>query len=85
MTIMTLYKGAGASVTTVYTEGRVESGYFRLIADEGRAITDGTRIVTVVDTDTPYDWTDCDADTDDELTAEEALDILTGGESDEAE
>ena len=33
---------------------------YRLIADEGMAITDGSSIVECVDTNSSEDWTDCD-------------------------
>ena len=33
---------------------------YRLIADEGMAITDGSLIVESVDTDSSEGWTDCD-------------------------
>lgn len=42
---------------------------YRLIADEGMAITDGTSIVECVDTDSSEGWTDCDLP--EELTIEE--------------
>ena len=34
---------------------------YRLIADEGMAITDGTSIVKCVDTNSSEGWTDCKA------------------------
>ena len=33
---------------------------YRLIADEGMAITDGSSIVVCVDTNSSEGWTDCD-------------------------
>lgn len=40
----TLYTGNGASLSPVYAEGRTESKYIRLIAEEGKAITDGAEV-----------------------------------------
>jgi len=51
---------------TEYTE------LFRLVADEGRTLTDGVRHVECVDTDNPDAW-------EEEITAEEALAIITEG------
>ena len=62
-----LYTGNGVSLSPVNAEGRTESKYVRLIADEGKAITNGVTVTTCVDvlsTDAP-NWTDC------ELPAEE--------------
>ena len=58
----TLYTGNGVSLSPVYAEGRTESRYVRLIADEGRAITDGDTVTVCVDVlriDTDR-WADCD-------------------------
>lgn len=69
-----LYTGGGVSLSPIPAEGRTLSKYVRLIADEGRAITNGEAVTTCVDTLTPEVWTDCDMPTDEEeLTAEEAL------------
>ena len=50
-------------------DGIVYSIIYRLIADEGMAITDGSSIVECVDTDSSEGWTDCDLP--EELTLEE--------------
>ena len=42
---------------------------YRLIADEGMAITDGSSIVECIDTDSSEGWTDCELP--EELTLEE--------------
>lgn len=42
---------------------------YRLIADEGMAITDGSLIVECIDTNSSEGWTDCDLP--EELTIEE--------------
>ena len=41
-------------------EGTYYTLIYRLIADEGMAITDGTSIVECVDTNSSEGWTDCD-------------------------
>lgn len=87
MTTIKLYTGGGVSLSPRNGEGRAESEYVRLIADDGKGITDGNIITTCVDTKTPEAWTDCDApdyddtpeERGDELTAKaEAYDILMG-------
>lgn len=82
MIVKTLYTGGGVSLSPVYAEGRSESRYVRLVADDGKAVTNGSIITACVDvpTDQVGNWSDCAAqEQDDELSAEEALDILTGG------
>ena len=56
-----LYTGGGVSLSPVPAEGRTLSTYVRLIADDGRAITDGSTVTVCVDTTRPELWTDCDA------------------------
>lgn len=48
---------------------------FRLVADEGRTLTDGLSHVECLDTDNPDAW-------EEELPDSEALAIIVGGESD---
>lgn len=58
----TLYTGAGVSLSPIYAEGRAESKYVRLIADDGMAITNGVTVTVCVDvlrTDTDR-WADCE-------------------------
>lgn len=71
MTTMTLYTGAGASYSPIYEEGRTVSEFVRLIADEGKGITDGVITATVIDTNDPERWTDCEMPSD--PTIENAL------------
>lgn len=81
MNRITLYTGGGVSYSPEYAEGRTESAYVRLVADEGMGITDGSVVVTVVDTKTPERWTDCELPIESEdVSAEEAIDILFGGD-----
>lgn len=81
----TLYTGSGVSLSPVYAEGRTESKYIRLIADEGKAITNGNTVTVCVDVlkeNVPL-WTDCELPPEEtELTETEqkahAYDILMG-------
>lgn len=79
----TLYTGNGVSLSPVYAEGRTESKYIRLVAEEGMAITNGTAVTTCVDVlKTDVDkWTDCDLpeESEEEISDSEALAIITGG------
>lgn len=84
MIIKTLYTGNGVSLSPQNAEGRTVSSYVRLVADDGRAITDGNIVTTCVDVivDNVGLWSDCEllpVPEDDELSAEEALEIITGG------
>lgn len=66
----TLYTGAGVSLSPIWAEGRTESRYVRLIADEGMAITNGETITVCVDvlaTDA-HNWTDCEMPPEEEET-----------------
>lgn len=80
-----LYTGGGKTFSPVREEGMVESGYVRLIAEEGMGITDGVITATVIDTNDPKRWTDCempeepetDTNTDEALTR--YANELTGG------
>lgn len=45
---------------------------YRLIADEGKALTDGTTVTECTDTDKPDAWTEIDAPEDDPNAATEA-------------
>lgn len=78
---ITLYTGAGASLTPVYTEGRTESDYIRLVADDGMMLEKGdvtTLCVDVLKTDAP-NWSEVPyVEPEPEPTADELLDILTG-------
>lgn len=81
----TLYTGNGVSLSPVYAEGRTESKYIRLIADDGKAITNGNTVTTCVDVlkeNVPL-WTDCELPPEEETMTEteqkaHAYDILMG-------
>ena len=70
MTKLKLYTGGGVSLSPIEAEGRRESAYSRLIADEDMGITDGSIVTTCIDTKTPDAWTDCEVPA--ELTDETA-------------
>ena len=86
MTIITLYTGNGVSLSPVFEEGRIESAYVRLIADDGKALQKGEIISTCADvltSDAP-NWMEIDElpDPDPDLDDAETLSILLGGEPD---
>ncbi len=62
MRIITLYSGNGVSYSPEFVEGMREADKVRLIADEGKAITDGTIILTCKDValEEVDDWVDCE-------------------------
>lgn len=49
MTIVKLYTGGGVSYSPEYAEGRTESDYVRLVADDGMMLTDGERTALCLD------------------------------------
>lgn len=49
MTRITLYTGGGVSFSPQYAEGRVESSYIRLVADEGKILINNDRMAICVD------------------------------------
>ena len=63
MRIITLYKytreDGGTTVSPVKPEGEYTEMY-RLVADEGKVLTNGETVATCVDTDTPEEWTEID-------------------------
>lgn len=61
----------GVSVSPVKPESECTELY-RLVAEEGRTLTDGTEEVSCVDTDIPDAWEEV-------LTDAEALVIIVGG------
>ena len=85
MTTVTLYTGGGVSFSPLSGEGRTVSACVRLVADEGRGITDGQRVLFVTDVrkEEAGSWYDCDAPEEPETdpTAEEAIEILFGGDA----
>lgn len=48
---------------------------YRVIAEDGKEITDGAYTATVIDTDNPNEWTEVEV-----AEAEEIVNILTGGD-----
>lgn len=83
MQTITLYRyvrpDGGITTSPVKPDGEYTEMY-RLIADEGKALTDGTMVTVCVDTDDPTIWTKIDDPG--EMTEVEqkalAYDILTG-------
>lgn len=75
----TLYTGGGVSLSPMFAEGRTESKYVRLIADDGMAITNGTTVTTCVDVlaENVENWTDCDLPTDEETEEATEADYQT--------
>lgn len=57
-----LYTGNGVSLSPILAEGRTESRYVRLIADEGMAITNGDTVTDCVYllADDVQNWRDCE-------------------------
>ncbi len=79
----TLYTGNGASLSPVYAEGRTESKYIRLIAEEGKAITDGAVVSFCMDIlkSEAGRWVDCEIPPEEPTETEQkarAFDILMG-------
>lgn len=73
---ITLYAGAGATRTPTYVDGRTESNYVRIVAEDGMMITDGIKTATCIDVPaTEIDkWRDCPyIGDDDDIPAEDAL------------
>lgn len=60
-----LYTGGGVSLSPQNGEGRRVSEYMRLVADEGKGITNGTIITICADVrqDMTDNWTDCELPT----------------------
>ena len=80
MRTMTLFTGDGVSLSPVWSEGRTGSEYVRLVAEEGKAITNGSFVTACIDVPTrdAANWVDCDAaEPEEELSAETALAELT--------
>ena len=57
-----LYTGGGVSLTPVPAEERTVSGYIRLVADENKAITNGTIVTCCIDVpgEAKNTWVDCE-------------------------
>lgn len=65
-----LYTGNGVSLSPIWAEGRTESRYVRLIADDGMAITNGDTVTFCVDVlaEDAHKWTDCEMPPEEEET-----------------
>ena len=80
---ITLYTGGNTSLSPESGAGRRVSTYVRLVAEDGRGITNG--IVTTMCADVKAadvtNWKDCDAPNPEaaDIPAEDALNIITGG------
>lgn len=83
MTKIILYTGNGVSLSPVYADGRTESAYIRLVADDGKMLKRGEQTAICIDVlakDVDA-WTEVDYVEPKESTAEdkaEAFDILMG-------
>lgn len=87
MQTITLYRyiraDGGITTSPVKPNGEYTEMY-RLIADEGKALTDGTAVAVCVDATSPDGWTEIDAPDDENGEMTEvaqkaaAYDILTG-------
>lgn len=91
MTVKTLYvytrPDGGTDISPIVPEeGMAYETRHRLIADEGKILTDGKLSAYVIDTNNPDAWTEkdddgsADSDGEEEITAAEALRIITGEE-----
>ena len=59
---MTLYKKAGAySYSLVQDAGAIPSGLIRLVADDGKWLTNGVDTVSAIDVVSADGWTEVDA------------------------
>lgn len=80
MTILSLYTGNGVSLSPKNAEGRTLSNYVRLVADEDKAITNGSQITSCVDvlSSDVDNWSDCELieDNTDEATTEDLYNAL---------
>ena len=68
---ITLYTGDGVSLSPQSGEGRTVSQYTRLIADDGKAITNGSIVTICIDVPSAeiVNWSDCDLSAvDDEIS-----------------
>lgn len=89
MTVKTLYvytrPDGGTDISPIAPEeGTAYETRHRLIADEGKILTDGKLFAYVIDTNNPDTWKEieddgsADRDGEEEITAAEALRIITG-------
>lgn len=78
---ITLYTGGGVTFSPHWAEGRTESDYIRLVADDGMMLEKGnitTLCIDVLKTDAT-NWSEVPyVEPNPEPTAEELLNIITG-------
>lgn len=77
MKTITLYTGNGASLSPNPT-GRTESDYVRLVADDGKMLTNGLNSAYCIDVhkSNVSDWIEVSDDTDDEATESDYIEAL---------
>lgn len=75
MTQITLYTGGGVSLSPVYADGRTESDYVRLVADEGMMLKKGKVTLMCVDVSKAdiSNWNEVEYVEPDKHSEEEAL------------
>lgn len=82
MQILNLYRyerlGGGVTTSREIPEDTEYIVKYRLIADDGKALSNGNVTVPCIDVDAVAGWTEID-DPEQELSSEEALSILLGG------
>lgn len=82
MQILNLYRyersGGGVTTSREIPEGVEYITKYRLIADDGKVLSNGDVTVSCIDVDAIAGWTEID-DPEQELSSEEALSILLGG------
>lgn len=78
MKTIALYTGNGVSLSPVPAEGRVASNYVRLVADDGKAITNENVVTACVDVlaESVSEWTDCEMIDTDEATEQDLYNAL---------
>ncbi len=81
MTTLKLYTGGGISLSPVSAEGRTESSYVRLVAEDGMMLKKGEQYAVCVDvlkTDVA-NWSETEYIDDPDLTDAEAFAVIFGG------
>lgn len=76
MQTITLYRytrpDGGVSTSPIKPDAGDYSLKYRLIADEGKLLTDGTTVAGCVDVESPEGWTETDAPEDGDVMSEDA-------------
>lgn len=83
MNKIVLYNGDGASLSPKYEEGRTESAYVRLVADDGMMLKNGDVATTCIDVLAADvdNWTEVEySEQDEDIDDAEALQIILGGD-----